>query len=68
MIANELGLYPGGLMRCCTGTLDECRENVEVGHVLQCKYSTNPMHRMVLRKRSGDDAPHWEWLRTEETK
>jgi hypothetical protein len=54
-------LRMGGLMRCCTGTVEDlypggpARIAVE-GQTLQCAYAPDdPLHRMIFR----DGA--WEW-------
>lgn len=55
------GIRPGGLMRCCTGTIEDLYPDgpalvAAEGQTLQCKYAPgDPSHRMIFR----DGA--WEW-------
>ena len=54
-IATETRVNIGGLMRCCTGTLDKiATETPDAeyanGAIIQCMYTGNPSHSMVLRK------------------
>jgi hypothetical protein len=57
------GLRIGGLMRCCTETVNDLYPDgpaaqAEEGQVLQCKYNPdNPGHRMLFREGA------WEWQR-----
>jgi hypothetical protein len=57
-IGTQLAI--GGLMRCCTSTLDEwivehAEEETVEGQTLQCKYTDNEFHRMILKKNV------WQW-------
>jgi len=52
----------GGLMRCCTETVDDyvvehADEEAIEGMTLQCKYSENRSHRMILKNNI------WQWDR-----
>ncbi len=58
MIANQQKVNSGGLMRCCLGTLAECTEEVEIGHILDCAYEPPGNANMIL-----DEGRVWRWNR-----
>lgn len=56
--ANKRPVRPGGLMRCCLGTLTEADTPSEVGTVLSCKYE-NPENENMIVAADGI----WQWNR-----
>lgn len=56
--ASQRSIHIGGLMRCCLLTLRESTEETVVGSVLQCRYTEDSNHSMVV----GPDG-EWRWNR-----